>query len=117
MVISWFVSVLFNSVFAFYWDIKYDWGLLEKEFQYLRGQLVFPRYIYWFAIIIDFNIRFVWLLNGLFVHWNLWDSNVSFTLQCLELFRRWIWVYLRIEKELVYRASYLNPATKRKLEF
>ncbi len=112
LVYSWFICVLFNSIYTFYWDIKYDWGLFEKDFHYLRAQLLFSRSFYWLAIIIDFTIRFFWLINTLFMHWNLWDNNIGVVLECLELFRRWLWVFLRIEKELVYRASYINPLPK-----
>ena len=115
MVLTWFTFVIFNSVFTFIWDVKYDWGLWESEYKYLRGQLIFPKYLYWIAIVIDFNIRFFWLINSIFAHWDIWDANISFMLECLELFRRWVWVFLRVEKELVYRSSYLNPIAKRKL--
>lgn len=114
MVVTWFAFVIFNSAFTFVWDVKCDWGLWEREYKFLRAQLLFPKYVYWLAVVIDFNIRFFWLINSLFTHWNLWDSNVSFSLECLELFRRWVWVFLRVEKELVYRSSYLNPLSKRK---
>eukprot|EP00834_Sanchytrium_tribonematis_P001573 NODE_39_length_35218_cov_0.479655.p36 type:complete len:118 gc:universal NODE_39_length_35218_cov_0.479655:23933-24286(+) len=115
MVGLWFGFVIVNSIFTFFWDIKYDWGLLEKDHAFIRRQQIFPKYCYWIAVFIDFVIRFFWLLSFLFTQWNLWDANISFAFECLELFRRWMWVFLRIEKELVFRASYLDPTVKRKL--
>lgn len=72
-----------NSTYSFIWDIKMDWHLelfdglflvvsgkktshsvvSNYRFQILRKQLALPRPIYYIAIIIDFILRYIWILK------------------------------------------------------
>lgn len=59
----WVCSLCCNSLYAFYWDIKFDWGLGCYRYGGLREILLFPKYTYYCAYIIDFFLRFAWTLT------------------------------------------------------
>lgn len=99
---------LINSGFAFYWDVSQDWDLTlfspsrgNPEHPYgLRRHRYFTDRQYYWAIAIDFVIRFSWFSN--FLPWFRWLNELEsgiFLLMALEVARRWMWVFLRTEAE------------------
>ncbi|ORX66306.1 EXS-domain-containing protein [Linderina pennispora] len=152
----WILSVAFNSLYSFYWDIAFDWDLgysrttgwriadliapqaavrthhaandggdaeqeekgvatshlspadaLKEEasrsnsFEWiLRPRLCFaPPMLYYFAMATDFLLRVAWAMKlsphiqiDTMPYGGLW-------LNVLEIYRRWQWTFLRIEKE------------------
>ena len=58
------IAQLVSSSYAYTWDIKMDWGFMDKnsgENPFLREEIVFPsKGYYYFAIIEDFVLRFAW---------------------------------------------------------
>ncbi|KAJ1950584.1 protein-ER retention protein [Linderina pennispora] len=152
----WVLSVAFNSLYSFYWDIAFDWDLgysrttgwriadliapqaavnthhaandggdtereekdvatshlspadaLKEEasrsnsFEWiLRPRLCFaPPMLYYFAMATDFLLRVAWAMKlsphiqiDTMPYGGLW-------LNVLEIYRRWQWTFLRIEKE------------------
>ncbi|KAG7722488.1 hypothetical protein KL949_000458 [Ogataea haglerorum] len=129
----WYLAVFINSSYAFFWDVHYDWNfqvfmrfLSNKRGQpLLRHKLVYTSTFYYLAIFIDLQLRFVWvyrllypdllsgeqysfiatILSSLYV-----NETGNFVLEILEIFRRWIWVFLKIETE------YLKSSTELDLE-
>ncbi|RKP08435.1 EXS family-domain-containing protein, partial [Thamnocephalis sphaerospora] len=107
-----FVCVLFNSFYSFYWDVAVDWQLgplslpltpqWEVHARYLRPMLHFSEpSIYYLAIVLDFLLRFTWSLK-LSTHLRLDELTAGgFVLEWLEVVRRWLWVYFRLEREWV----------------
>lgn len=80
-----------------------DWGLGRPEFQYLGPRLMYPkRFIYYIVIAADLVLRFAWVLTLVPP-----NSGADFALpqyltavsMMLELFRRTIWGFLRLENE------------------
>jgi hypothetical protein len=62
------------------------------------------------AIALNFLLRFTWSLK-LSTHLRLDELTAGgFALEWLEVVRRWLWVYFRLEREWVVR-GYANPAT------
>ena len=101
----WIISAVISSCYTLTWDLKMDWGILDSnagENRFLREEIVYAyKAYYYFAIVEDFLLRFVWTLtvsvgeNPYFEH-----KEVLVTLLAsLELFRRFIWNFFRLENE------------------
>ncbi|KAL8732454.1 MAG: hypothetical protein Q9181_003937 [Wetmoreana brouardii] len=58
--------------------------------------------IYYTAIIIDFLLRFTWSLklSPHLDHWNDLEGSI-FVMELLEVARRWVWIFFRVETEWV----------------
>ncbi len=107
----WLLAVIVNSLYSFYWDVANDWDLTllssarsNPEHPYgLRRKMVFrASEIYYVAIGLDFLLRITWTLK-LSPHldqFNDWEGGI-FCIQVLEVFRRWIWIFFRVETEWV----------------
>ncbi|XP_078083673.1 xenotropic and polytropic retrovirus receptor 1 homolog [Mustelus asterias] len=101
----WAVTSCVSTIFTIGWDLKMDWGLLDrktKEHKYLREETVYQNKIYYYcAILQDVILRVAWALNILFVQ----DKHsevaeiISTTLAPLEVFRRFVWNFFRVENE------------------
>lgn len=105
----WLFSVIVNSSYSFYWDVTRDWDLTllnrrrsNPEHPYgLREHLQFgtPE-IYYGAIVLDLLLRATWSfkLSPHLDHFGNLEGGI-FVLQFLEVFRRWIWIFFRVETE------------------
>ncbi|KAM3286502.1 phosphate transporter PHO1 3 [Capsicum chacoense] len=87
-----------------YWDLVIDWGLLQKNSRnrWLRDKLLVPhKIVYFVAIVLDIILRFVWMQLVLdirelpFLHRKAFVAVVA----CLEILRRGIWNFFRLENE------------------
>jgi hypothetical protein len=111
----WLAAVFINSVYSFYWDVAKDWDLhlFTAVHQTLTGtsatpfglreRLVFPRpTIYYSAIALDLLLRFTWSLklSPHLDHFADFESGI-FVMEALEVGRRWMWIFLRVETEWV----------------
>ncbi|KAJ0832725.1 putative SPX domain-containing protein [Helianthus annuus] len=94
------VATIFNT----YWDIAMDWGLLCKNSDnpWLRDKLILPnRSIYFIAMVLNVILRLAWMQTVLdfhdapFLHKNALIAIVA----CLEIIRRGIWNFFRLENE------------------
>lgn len=97
----WFITSLFSTCFSFVWDVKCDFGFLQKGKNYpLRDKLCYnSKVLYYIAVILNFFLRFLWLvtlspevINSLFR-----PETLSIILFSLEIFRRGMWNCLRVE--------------------
>jgi hypothetical protein len=97
---STFVS---SSLYSFFWDVYMDWGLGRPKFQFLGPRLMYPsRSSYYATIGVDLVLRFAWVLTLVPP-----NSGARFALpqyltavsMMMELFRRTIWGFLRLENE------------------
>ncbi|KAE9381087.1 EXS-domain-containing protein [Stipitochalara longipes BDJ] len=117
----WLLAVAVNSIYSFYWDVAKDWDLTlfssvpslsakpralhrpsDTPFG-LRDRLVFPSPgIYYYAIVLDFLLRFTWSLklSPHLDHFADFESGI-FVMECLEVGRRWMWIFFRVETEWV----------------
>ncbi|KAK8604348.1 hypothetical protein V6N13_099293 [Hibiscus sabdariffa] len=110
---SWEISALVFSVAAAiistYWDLVYDWGLLQRHSRnrWLRDKLLVPRKsVYFGAMVLNVLLRFAWLqavfnfeLSGL--HRQAMITIVA----SLEIIRRGIWNFFRLENEHLNNAG------------
>ncbi|KAK9298294.1 hypothetical protein QLX08_008305 [Tetragonisca angustula] len=106
----WIIASIMSSCFTYTWDVKLDWGLFDSnagENKFLREEIVYSSpYYYYFAIIEDFVLRFGWafslsLTEMGYVHADLMVSIVA----PLEVFRRYMWNYFRLENEHLYNVG------------
>jgi hypothetical protein len=123
----WLLAVFINSLYSFYWDVAKDWDLtlfssISSRFPSsttstsyhlsqppsttpfgLRPRLVFPSpSIYYYAIALDLLLRFTWSLklSPHLDHFADFESGI-FVMECLEVGRRWMWIFFRVETEWV----------------
>jgi hypothetical protein len=114
---AWIAAVMLNSFYSFYWDVAKDWDLTmfssERERSSpehpfgLRRRLVFqPVTIYYGVIVLDLLLRCTWSLK-LSTHLDRisdFESSI-FIIEFLEVFRRWVWIFFRVETEWIRNSS------------
>lgn len=99
-----------NSAYSFYWDVTKDWDLTlltssrrDAHYPYgLRRHRHFSDRQYYLAILVDLVLRFTWLSR--FMPGFVWlcDTEVGvWLLMFLEVARRWMWIFFRVETESV----------------
>ena len=66
--------------------------------------LLFPTWMYQLAILLDLLLRFFWSLklSSHLHHLVEWQGGM-FSMELLEILRRWVWVFFRVEWEVVRR--------------
>ncbi|KUL87244.1 hypothetical protein ZTR_03359 [Talaromyces verruculosus] len=109
----WALFCFINSAYSFYWDVTKDWDLTllspstrtwHQDYPFgLRPRRIFPRdEMYYGVIAIDLVLRFTWLsrLSPHLDKVNNFESGI-FLLLFLEIARRWIWIFFRVETEWV----------------
>ncbi|CAF0750072.1 unnamed protein product [Adineta ricciae] len=102
----WAISALFGATYKLIWDLKMDWGFFDKnagENKFLREQIVYPsKYVYYIVIIENIIFRYVWIIN-IFVYFDTemgeYSDMIGFGFGIIELFRRFLWNYFRLENE------------------
>lgn len=100
----WLLASVISSLYAYLWDIKMDWGLFDKnagENRFLREEIVYSSpYFYYFAIVEDFVLRFAWAIGFSLTENHLISGDIlTSILGPLEVFRRFIWNFFRLENE------------------
>lgn len=106
-----FIAVTINSLYSFYWDIAKDWDLTllssarkSPEYPYglRRSRLFDTPEFYYVVIVVDLLLRCTWSLklSVHLEHFNDIEGGI-FLLEIMEVFRRWIWVFFRVETEWV----------------
>ncbi|KAK7295400.1 hypothetical protein RJT34_18307 [Clitoria ternatea] len=87
-----------------YWDIVIDWGLLRRNSRnpWLRDKLSVPnKSVYFVAMVLNVILRLAWMQSVLgikeapFLHRTALTALVA----CLEILRRGIWNFFRLENE------------------
>lgn len=90
-------------------------GHVRKESHFLRGPqhvMFFPPLVYQLAVTCDLLLRFAWSLKlSNHLHHIIELESTAFYLEALEILRRWVWTYLRIEWEACKRRSWEAEAS------
>ncbi|CAA7019496.1 unnamed protein product [Microthlaspi erraticum] len=104
---NWMILALVSSGVATamntFWDIVIDWGLLRRNSKnpYLRDKLLVPhKSVYFTAMVVNVILRVAWM--QLVLEFNLKSLHkiaVSTIISCLEIVRRGIWSFFRLENE------------------
>ncbi|EGR44111.1 uncharacterized protein TRIREDRAFT_124278 [Trichoderma reesei QM6a] len=113
---AWLVAVTVNSLYSFYWDVAKDWDLTlfssrERASVHhpwgLRDRLVFRSAGLYYAVIgLDLMLRCSWSMK-LSPHLDKFSDYESgiFLIELLEVFRRWMWIFFRVETEWIRNTS------------
>ncbi|KAL5722914.1 hypothetical protein ACHQM5_006374 [Ranunculus cassubicifolius] len=117
----WTLALIFSiaaTTYTIYWDLVVDWELLRRRSKnrWLRDRLTIPhKSVYYVCIVVNVLLRFVWVQTVLNIQISgLRNETVTAIFSSLEIFRRGMWSYFRVEIEHVanvekYRASKLVP--------
>lgn len=124
----WYVLLTLNSTYSFIWDIKMDWNLQlfnklfnpNAQFHVLRIHKAYTNSVYFIAIVIDFVLRFIWVLKLFIINEQLHDSEIKLihvfstflfgydaysfgyvVIEILEILRRWLWCFIKLESDWV----------------
>jgi hypothetical protein len=100
-------------------DFIVDWSLLRPGYKCLRPDLGYPsKWLYYAAMLLNVLARFTWI-------WTLPDPTRvprlrSFIFALVEIVRRWVWNFFRVETEHLgnadaYRVTREVPLPYRKL--
>jgi len=102
----WIIASFIGATYKLLWDLKMDWGFFDKnagENKFLRDQIVYPSKFYYYAAIIeDAVFRYIWIIN-VFMQFRTRSAEyadvIGFIFGLIEIFRRFIWNYFRLENE------------------
>lgn len=113
----WFAAVVINSMYSFYWDVAKDWDLTlfspvrersspEHPWGLRRRRYIPAAELYYCAIVLDFVLRCTWSLklSPHLDHFNDLEGGI-FIMEFLEVLRRWIWIFFRVETEWVRHST------------
>lgn len=108
------LAALINSLYSYWWDLTNDWGFdllrpgstqggnLQPHPFGLRTRLMYPLPYYPFVVFSNLLLRLTWSVKlSPHLHSHSEGSGVIFWTEVAELVRRWIWVFLRVEWEIV----------------
>lgn len=100
----WLMSSVINSLYSFYWDLARDWDLsvFTRIFQFktphICTNIIYGRrWVYYWVISSNLILRCTWTykLSAHLRH----NYLTVFTITALEIFRRFQWIFFRVEKE------------------
>jgi hypothetical protein len=102
----WIAASFFGATYRLVWDLRMDWGFFDSnagENKFLRDQIVYPSKFYYYAgIVQDILFRYIWIIN-VFMHFRTraaeYADVIGFIFGLIEIFRRFIWNYFRLENE------------------
>ena len=79
----------------------------------LRSVLLYPRAVYPAMIFLNLLLRMTWSIRlSTHVHATQDGTLVFFWLEVAELVRRWLWVFVRVEWEVIKKAQDLAPPSQ-----
>ena len=103
---------IFSTLFSYFWDMKVDWGFINlskriflKEEKYLKFE--YKKY-YYGAAILNLLLRFSWSLSlseEAIYKLGIGPELFIFLICYVELFRRCIWNFFRVEHEYVEKVN------------
>lgn len=72
----------------------------KKTYPFLRKELVYPAWVYYFAIIENWILRFGWIISMSLTEFSGIEAGLVVSLLApLEMFRRFVWNCIRLENE------------------
>jgi hypothetical protein len=100
--VPFWVSLLMGFIaysYFLYWDYYVDWGIFRFSSKqwFLREKIKFSKSFYYFAIITNFILRYFFILS--FYKLPLDTEPYEFILSACEIFRRMLWLLIRVENE------------------
>ncbi|XP_051858992.1 xenotropic and polytropic retrovirus receptor 1 homolog isoform X1 [Drosophila albomicans] len=109
---GYIISCIICSISCASWDLRMDFGLFRiwsGEHIFLREHLLYPKWFYYFAIVADIVIRFIWVIELNLMYFNLMTKfNCLSIISVSEIVRRFIWNFLRLENEHLYNCGHFR---------
>ncbi|KAK3694945.1 EXS family-domain-containing protein [Podospora appendiculata] len=110
---AWLAACFLNSLYSFYWDVAKDWDLTlfaearernapNHPFGLRRRLLIHKPGVYYAVVALDLVLRCTWMikLSPHLDHVSDFESSI-FIVEFLEVFRRWVWIFFRVETEWI----------------
>ena len=99
----WLAIFIFSSTYSWVWDIYMDWGLGRRGYSWLGPRLMFPSVFHYYGVMAaDLVLRFMWMQSLIppssGAHFEL-PAYLTFMNMTLELVRRTLWSFFRLENE------------------
>eukprot|EP01017_Pseudomicrothorax_dubius_P015451 TRINITY_DN17807_c0_g1_i1.p1 TRINITY_DN17807_c0_g1~~TRINITY_DN17807_c0_g1_i1.p1 ORF type:complete len:394 (-),score=41.24 TRINITY_DN17807_c0_g1_i1:35-1216(-) len=119
----WITCAAISTLYSFYFDLKFDWGFLESNSKYplLRRDMSFRSpYIYYTAIASNLLLRCAWVLSisqDIVSALKIPSGFFTLIIGFLEMLRRSIWNFFRLEKEHLVNAKAFNAVQTISLPF
>ena len=104
----WIFVRLSSSAYKIWWDLKMDWGFFDKnagDNKFLREVCIYSsKWYYYFAIIQNIILRFIWIVRIYDISYlksnkEVYRDVVVTLLVFLEVYRRFVWNFIRLENE------------------
>ncbi|XP_063673709.1 xenotropic and polytropic retrovirus receptor 1 homolog [Bolinopsis microptera] len=105
---AYVVVACISTLYAYWWDIKMDWGFLDHtstghKNKYLRDELLYAggkKFVYFIIMGLDLVLRCVWTINISLADWKFVHKQYVITgTALLEALRRAVWNFIRLENE------------------
>ena len=129
----WLVMIVVTTLYMYYWDLFQDWSIFESEggdegkrscCQLRETRMYSRQWLYYFAALVDLFLRFFWIStilpavgavnNPISVIRLEWVGSVA---PGLELMRRTIWSFVRLENEHLNNTAGYRRVTSIPLHF
>eukprot|EP00051_Salpingoeca_urceolata_P016313 m.215791 g.215791 ORF g.215791 m.215791 type:complete len:516 (+) comp18645_c0_seq7:266-1813(+) len=109
---AWIGSMVIKTLYCYLWDVYMDWGLGDVDAGFLRERLVYPKWMYYIALVTNFFARISWAL-AISPHFCEVSCKLFFGL--VEIARRGQWSIIRVENEFLTlcRKENINPNDSR----
>ncbi|KAL1813851.1 hypothetical protein DCAR_0626234 [Daucus carota subsp. sativus] len=101
----WLLSSVLNSSYSFYWDVNRDWDMSGftrifkfSKLHFFSHMLYGRKWVYFWVLSSNLILRCTWTykLSAHLRH----NYLTVFAITALEIFRRFQWVFFRVEKEV-----------------
>ncbi|XP_004520151.1 xenotropic and polytropic retrovirus receptor 1 homolog [Ceratitis capitata] len=97
------IAAIASSTYGLAWDFLNDWGLFRRdcgEHKYLRSQILYRPSFYYFLIVENFLLRFLWAYVFILDETNVVTRRIMAPIaDILEAIRRFLWNFIRLENE------------------
>lgn len=107
--IFWFGLFVASSLYSYFWDVYMDWGLGRPNHAFLGSRLMYPKKSHYYTVMaIDLFLRFMWVTTLIppqsGARFEV-PNYLTLVIMAMELFRRTIWGFFRIEHEHRHNTS------------
>jgi len=92
---AWAFMTGVKTIYSWVWDVRQNWGLLNKSHGYLRKRKHFPNWMYYGAMVFNLFARFAWTVALGPDGWKF--PAINLMTAGIEIMRRTIWGILTVE--------------------
>ncbi|KAM7274799.1 hypothetical protein ACFE04_016665 [Oxalis oulophora] len=105
----WLLSSVFNALYSFYWDLTRDWDMsgFTRIFMFSKPNLC--SYLFYGRTWVRATLTYLWVIGSNLILRCTWTYKLSahlrhnyltvFAITALEIFRRFQWIFFRVENE------------------